>query len=148
MYLINRTLKKVSDVVPNEWNVYCGKEVATVDSVIFKRWVNDFILLSRTNVGKEQLIILFYDALRAHMYHNVIKKFYAHKIAVFAMPAHKSDCLKNLDVSVFGAFKTISSTRVDNISRRSHFKQLRFARMGGLQVLKSILGVQKGPYQF
>lgn len=37
---------------------------------------------------------------------RVIKRMSEENIVVIALPNHTSDCLKRLDVSIFGAFKT------------------------------------------
>lgn len=99
------SVKKVTDVVYKSWKVYWRSENASVETVIFPKWVHDFIPRARERIADGEWIVLFYNVLRAHMTCEVINLFNNNMIAVMELPAHTSDHLQPLDVSVFGPLK-------------------------------------------
>lgn len=131
--------RKASEVVKDPWLLFWRKDVASVDTGIFRRWIDNFIPLARAHVHSSEWIILYYDALRSHMSAGVVHKLAESKIAVMALPAHTSDRLQPLDVSVFSAFKHWTNKRIDE--RISHYAT-RFVgdkRFGGLDIWECIL---------
>lgn len=50
-------------------------------------------------------VVIFYDAVRSHLTCSVINKLYNANIVVIAFPAHPSNCLQFLDVSMFDPFE-------------------------------------------
>lgn len=94
--------KRESEVVFPLWSVSWRKDLASVDTIIFQRWIDKFIYVVRHKVDEEMWIVLFFEALRAHMSPYVIEKTSKNQIAVMELPAYSSDRLQNLDVVVFG----------------------------------------------
>lgn len=110
--------KRLMEVVYDPWVPFWQKDVASVDTNFFKRWVDGFIPVTRGRVCEDKWIVLFYDGLRAHMSSHVIDKLADNKIAVMALPSHTSDCLHPLYVSVFGPYKRFSNLCLEKTLER------------------------------
>lgn len=70
------------------------------------------MFLAREKVPHDEWIALHFDDLGAHFTSEVMELFYNSRIAVFAQPAHTSDQVQPLDVSVSPYFKRCSNMRV------------------------------------
>lgn len=64
---------------------------------------------------EDEQIVLFYDGVRSHITFNVIEKHFAAKISAMELPAHTSDRLKPLEVSVFSPFKDFAAKALENM---------------------------------
>lgn len=105
---------RVTDVVQKPWRAYWRKGIASVDTRIFEQWIEAFKPVARQHVSNETWLVLFYDAFRAHMTARVIGILANSRIAVMVLPAHTSDRLQPLDVSVFGPFKHRTNQAVND----------------------------------
>lgn len=130
---------RVTQLVKEPWSVYWRRDTASVDSYIFGRWIDRFIAAVRTDVDSNDWAVLFYDALRAHMTSTVVEKLYKEKVAVVALPAHTSDRMQPLDVSVFGPMKQYT---VKHLSQRSLEMERQIPgeyKLTGIELLDAIL---------
>lgn len=110
--------RQVSNDVPESWRAFWRKEVALFDFYLFVQWACALIPLARAQVNAGEWIVLLYDALRVHVTCEVINALHMNCIAVVAMPAHTSDRMQPLDVSVFGPFKSFANRTVQEITAR------------------------------
>lgn len=90
------------------------RDVASVVVLIFEEWVPVFlekVIRRLKSFGK----VIFLDEYRAHMSFRALTLLEKAGVVVFTLPAHTSDTLQQLDVSVFGLIKGSSSALIDGI---------------------------------
>lgn len=130
--------KRVSDICPPPWCVYWRKDIASMDTQIFRKWVKEFVPKARAKVNQEEWIVLFYDGFRAHMASDVIDVLAKRKIAVMALPSHTSDRLQPLDLTIFGPMKHYSNLALDSLVQKFVSLPGGGLRIGGLYVWECI----------
>lgn len=130
--------EKVSRLMPTGWVCYWRRDVASFDQRIFRDWVDKFIVQVRIGKPSSAWLILFYDACRAHLTSGAISKMRDEKIAVCALPAHTSDNLQPLDVSVFGPFSNFVNSRIMQLALEDRIMNSRPSKMSGREVWDSI----------
>lgn len=95
----------VSSLMQTRWTAYWRREVASFNKKIFAKWIFIIVEWLRERFSADNMIVLFYEAVRSRMTSDVVKKLADRNIAVVALPVHSSDCLQPLDISVFSLFK-------------------------------------------
>lgn len=113
-----------------------------MDTTIFSRWIDVFISAAGANM-EDEWIVLLYHTLRLHMTVSVIERL-VKKIAVIALPAHTSDRVHPLDVSVFGPMKHYNNKSVRKITLDGQRKISGQYKLKGLNMWAAIIdGFQK-----
>lgn len=97
---------KIEEVMGDNWKIMCRKQLASVDTEIFIEWAKIFCLKIREKVSMENSIILFYDALRAHMCSKVIEIFLNRNIIVVVLAANTTHKLQPLGIVLFSCWKS------------------------------------------
>lgn len=133
------TPTKVSKLMPPGWNCFWRRDVASVDSNIFKKWAHKFVADVRARNDNERWMILFYDACRSHMTTAAIDVFRAANIAVMALPAHTSDRLQPLDVSVFGPLRHFVNTSLTHMALEAKTLYRTQQKLSGGEVWRAIV---------
>lgn len=93
----------MNGVLGYEWTIFHRKDVAIVDADIFVKWAKLFTDEIRNRININHKVVLLYDAHRSHMTGSVLRIFHKSNIVVVSLPAHFSNKLQPLDVSVFNA---------------------------------------------
>lgn len=128
----------VNDIVKDHWVVFWTKTVASVDTMTFPKWMNEFIYLTRACVAPNRWIVHFLDALRAHMTTSMISKFFGNKIAVLRLPAHTSNNTQAPDVRSFGSLKHFTTCMLENAAKATYHLGRNIDSLGGLKIWKCI----------
>lgn len=102
----------VSRVVRPGWVVFWHKNIASVDTFVFSKWVKTFIAELRRGVDSSVWFDLFFDSMRSNMSSSVTSGLKKNRILVMELPAHTSDRLQFLDVSAYGPFSAFSNPLV------------------------------------
>lgn len=116
---------KVKDEISPLWKVYYRKSKKYFETFLFTKWARNFISVARFHVADNKRTVLFYDYSRSYMTSIAVKEFCRNRIAVIASPAHTSDRLQPLDVSVFGTLYSYVNPALKNktaIQNRRHPK--------------------------
>lgn len=130
--------KKVLKVVRRRRTPFGQKDVVCVDTVIFQRWVEIFILNGWSALEEKKWIVLYYDGLRAQMYSAVIEDLLKHKSFAIVLPDHTSNRLQPLEVSLFGPLKHHVTARVKDCFAKACAMGYN-KKVGGLDLWKSIV---------
>lgn len=134
---------KVSDLVGPERKAFWRPKKANVNTKIFFEWVDVFISAARANIKEDEWIVLLYDALRLHMTGSVIERLVKRKIAVIALPAHTSDRVQPLDVSVFGQMKQYTNKSLSKMALDAQKKISGQYKLNGLNIWAAIMDAFK-----
>lgn len=103
------------------------KGIDCVDTVIFQRWTDHFVVAARGHVSTGKWALSIYDALPANMSSYVINKIAENHIATMALLVHTSYRLQPLEISVLGSFK-----HYKNKSVAQRLRMVGEAPVGGL----------------
>lgn len=129
---------QISELLKSSWELFWRNGTASFNGFIFLKLVRNFISLARAHVDEGEWIEFFYDALRAHMSTAAINILYEVLIAVIALPAHSSDKLQALDVSVFGPHKKHVNYCFKKLTAKQVLDHGKQVYMTGVDVWQSI----------
>ena len=81
-----KQLESIADYLPPHAHVTTRKELAEVDSFIFKRWAESFVEYCRPLTANYREVLLVYDGYRSHMGLKVLENFREGNVIAYGLP--------------------------------------------------------------
>lgn len=98
-------VQTLAQMLPRGACLAMREEHGGVDATNFLSWAQQFVRSVADLTANGRHVLLTYDAYGAHMSLAVLLLLRAHRVVVYALPAHTSGRTQPLDVVAFGMFK-------------------------------------------